>query len=62
MYNGKVTQELKILCTKYEDVFGYNPNGDMEIEFGESEYDEYIVALKKAIDTKKDIFTVLNIV
>ncbi|MEF9840263.1 MAG: hypothetical protein RR791_04850 [Lachnospiraceae bacterium] len=62
MYNGKVTQELKILCTKYEDVFGYDPNGDMEIEFGESEYDEYIWALKKAIDTKKDIFTVLNIV
>lgn len=55
MYYGHKTKELEKLCKQYEDVFGYDPNGEMEVDYGEDDYNEYIQDLKKAIKTNTHI-------
>ena len=42
-------------------MFGYDPNGEMEIEFGDDEYYEYVKLLKKCVEVKKDMFEVLDL-
>lgn len=61
MFYGENTPELEQARKEYQKIFGYDPNGDMEIEFGQDEYKSYISTLKKCIDTKKDIFEVLGL-
>lgn len=61
MYYGQVTEELNKVRYEYEDMFGYDPNGEMEIVFGEDEYNEYLKTLKKCVETKKDMFEVLDL-
>lgn len=60
MFYGKKTPEMMELCEKYEEKFGYDPNGEMELEFDESEYNKYCKTLEKCIRTGKDIFEVLD--
>ena len=43
MYYGKKTGELKKAREEYESIFGYDPNGEMELEFNEQ--DEYLAVL-----------------
>lgn len=58
MYYGKNTSELDRLRNQYNDLFGYDPNGDMELEF--DDHDDYVSVLRTCIETKEDIFEVLK--
>ena len=58
MYYGKETGELKKAREEYESIFGYDPNGEMELEFNEQ--DEYLAVLLQCIEEKKDMFNVLR--
>lgn len=42
----------------YEGIFGYDPNGEIELEFNEQ--DEYLAVLLQCIEEKKDMFNVLR--
>jgi hypothetical protein len=58
MYYGKETDELKKAREEYESIFGYDPNGEMELEFNEQ--DEYLAVLLQCMEEKKDMFDVLG--
>lgn len=58
MYYGKETDELKKAREEYEGIFGYDPNGEIELEFNEQ--DEYLAVLLQCIEEKKDMFNVLR--
>ena len=47
MYYGISSHKLLELRDEYEKLFGYDPNGDMEYEFGD--YGEYVQLLNKCI-------------
>lgn len=51
MYYGKETGELKKAREEYESIFGYDPNGEMELEFNEQ--DEYLAVLLQCIRRKE---------
>ena len=55
MWYGKNTEELMKLKVQYEDLFGYNPDGEMDLEYGENSYNEYVHDLKEAIREKKEL-------
>ena len=59
MYFGPESEELLDLRTEYEKIFGYDPNGDAEIEI--ADHDEYVYLLKRCIEEKKDMFEILEI-
>lgn len=59
MYYGPQSDELLRLREGYRKLFGYDPNGDVEIEI--SDHDEYVNLLKKCLTEKRDMFAVLNI-
>jgi len=58
MYYGKITSELNKARQDYEAIFGYDPNGEMEFEFGE--HDEYLAVLQQCVSEKRDMFDVLG--
>ena len=43
------------LKVQYEDLFGYNPDGEMDLEYDENSYNEYVYDLKEAIREKKEL-------
>ena len=47
MYFGSESEELLELRREYGKIFGYDPNGDVEIEI--ADHDEYVSLLKKCI-------------
>ena len=49
MWYGKDTKELIELKKQYEEKFGYDPDGDIELEYGADEYDDYFEDMKEAI-------------
>ena len=51
MWYGKDTSELIELKEKYEKKFGYNPDGEMELEYGQSDYKDYVRDIKRALAT-----------
>ena len=55
MWYGKNTEELMKLKVQYEDLFGYNPDGEMDLEYDENSYNEYVHDLKEAIREKKEL-------
>lgn len=59
MYRGKQTKELDNLKATYERMFGYDPDGEIELEFGD-DYEDYYSTLKKCVDQTKDIFEILG--
>lgn len=59
MYYGPESEEVLKLRKEYKKLFGYDPNGDVEIEF--SDQDEYVDLLKKCLEEKRDMFDTLNI-
>ena len=58
----KMTKELKELLQQYENLFGYDPRGEMsfELDYLENEEDDgyydLVAVLKKCVNNKKDIF------
>lgn len=58
MYKGRISFKLIKLRKEYERIFGYDPNGDLELEFGN--HDEYCELLNTCISSKKDMFEVLG--
>ena len=58
MYYGISSHKLLVLRDEYEKLFGYDPNGDMEYEFGD--YGEYVQLLNKCINQKKDLYEILE--
>lgn len=61
MYYGKLTAELNEVRYKYEEMFGYDPNGEEDIEYGEDEHDEYLNLLKTCVNKKQDMFEILGL-
>lgn len=59
MYRGKKTKELDNLKVAYEKMFGYDPDGEMELEFGD-DYEDYYSTLKECVEQKKDMFEILE--
>ena len=47
MYHGPKSEELLELRIQYEKMFGYDPNGDVEIEI--ADYGEYVSLLKRYV-------------
>lgn len=58
MYYGDNSEDLNKARNEYHDIFGYDPNGEMELEF--SDHDEYLSILHQCIEEEKDIFEVLG--
>lgn len=58
MYYGISTPELEKARESYEDIFGYDPNGEMELEF--DEHSDYLSLLLQCIKEKRDMFDVLE--
>ena len=59
MYYGKSSPELETVRKEYEKMFNFDPNGEMELEFGD-DHDDYLSVLKQCVDEKKDMFEVLT--
>lgn len=55
MWYGKDTSELIELKEKYEKKFGYNPDGEIELEYGQSDYEDYMHDIKEALVTEKHL-------
>ena len=55
MFYGESTKELDELDEIYYDMFGIYPFGHMELEYGASDYKEYVRDIKKAIRIKKPL-------
>lgn len=50
MYYGIITPKLKSLYKKYEEKWGREPGGYEELEYGSSEYRNYVRDIKKALE------------
>lgn len=59
MYNGRTTSELEWLKVQYEEMFGYAPDGEMELEFGD-DYETYLFVLQHSVQEKKDMFEIIE--
>lgn len=58
MYKGRISFKLIKLRKEYAAIFGYDPNGDLELEF--DSHNEYCELLSTCISSKKDMFEVLE--
>ena len=55
MWYGKDTPELLELKEQYEKIFGYSPDGDVELEYDQAHYEDYVNDIKEAIRTKRHL-------
>lgn len=55
MYRGKMTKELDKLYGLYYEKFGDYPYCYDDLEYSESEYDDYVNDIKKAIEKNKEL-------
>lgn len=60
MWYGNMTPELKELYDAYYQVFGGDPDEYDELEYGQSEYDDYVRDIKEAIRLNKELPYVNN--
>lgn len=51
MYYGKMTKELEDLYAEYEKIWGCEPGGYEELEYGKNECKEFAADIKKALKT-----------
>lgn len=58
MYYGKSSPRLEKLREQYEEIFKFDPNGEMELEF--ADHDEYAELLEVCVREKRDMFDVLG--
>ena len=50
-----MTKELENLYEQYYEVFGVEPDGYQEVEYGPREYNDYVNDIKIAISSKKEL-------
>lgn len=50
MYYGKMTKELEKLYSEYENKFGYNLDGVLDVEYAADEYDDYVNDIEKSLE------------
>lgn len=55
MWNGRVTQELIELHSKYLEYFGNEPDEYAEIFYDAMSYEEYISYIRKCLEEKVEI-------
>lgn len=55
MWYGKDTNLLRNLRVEYKSLFGYNPEGEISVEYDQSGYKDYIHDLEMAIKTKRHL-------
>ena len=55
-----MTSELEKLIDEHEKLFGYDPTSDMELEYGQDDYDILVSDIKKAIKDKKPICEIVD--
>lgn len=55
MWHGKMTDELERLYEEYDKVFGGDPGGYEEVDYGQKHYKDYVRDIKKAIETGKEL-------
>lgn len=58
MYYGKSSTRLEKARNEYENIFNFDPNGEMELEF--SDYEEYLKLLETCVREKKTMFEILG--
>lgn len=55
MWHGDMTEELENLYDKYYEMFGCEPGGYQEVDYGPKNYMTYVNDIKKAIKLKKEL-------
>lgn len=60
MYNGKMTEELKNLYKEYSAIWGHDPAGYEEVEYGD-DYEGFVNDVKLAIKEKKELPDVVDV-
>ena len=55
MWYGSDTPELIALKKEYEAIFGHDPDGEMELEYGEDDYKDYVRDIKNAIKIRQEL-------
>ena len=55
MWYGEMTEELEQLYSVYEEKFGIDPGGHMEVEYGQKHYRDYVRDIKLALKTGKEL-------
>ena len=60
MWYGKMTSELEQLYDEYYEIFGCEPDGYQEVEYGQSEYQQYMEDIKTAIQKKEELPEISN--
>ncbi|MEG0961897.1 MAG: hypothetical protein RR139_05905 [Lachnospiraceae bacterium] len=60
MWYGKMTGELEILYDEYYNLFGVDPDGYQEVEYGQTDYNHYVKDIKTSIKEKKKLPNVIE--
>lgn len=55
MWHGKMTKELETLYDSYYEIFGVEPDGYMDVDYGQADYDDYVRDIKMAIKKKMEL-------
>lgn len=55
MWYGRMTNELEQLYDEYYDIFKCDPDGYMEVEYGQGSYKDYVRDIKKSIEMKIEL-------
>ena len=55
MWEGRDTKELLDAKKQYMDKFGYNPDGELGVEYYEGDQEEYIHDIMECIKENKEI-------
>lgn len=55
-----MTGELEILYDEYYNLFGVDPDGYQEVEYGQTDYNHYVKDIKTSIKEKKKLPNVIE--
>lgn len=55
MWYGNATKELEALYDEYYNLFGCEPDSYQEVEYGQSDYEDYVRDIRIAIKEKIEL-------
>jgi hypothetical protein len=55
MWHGSMTKELENLYDQYYKMFGVEPDGYQEVDYGQEEYSDYVKDIKTAIENNTEL-------